>query len=254
MTNRPGRLAGKKALITGGARGIGAKTAELFLAEGATVAISDIDERAAQETASELGITAFQHDVADEDRWPQVIDQTVQALGGLNILVNNAGIGTQNPVDKCTTDEWRTVMAVDLDSVFFGCKYAFSALEVEGGAIVNVSSVAGIIAAANMASYNTAKAGVRHLSKSVALRCAHRNRGVRCNSVHPAFLDTAIIDSAVKPGASREEILAVLASYNPMKRIGDAEDAAYAILYLASDEAKFVNGTELIVDGGLSAM
>ncbi len=250
--NRQGRLAGKTALLTGGAAGIGAKTAELFIAEGAQVVISDIDEQAAQATADRLGASALQQDVADEARWPEVIEASVKTMGSLSVLVNNAGIGGMNALDQVSTEEWRHVLAVDLDSVFFGCKYALGPLEAQGGSIVNVSSVAGIIAQPNMLSYNVAKAGVRHLTKSVALRCAQKALGVRCNSVHPAFLDTAILDKAAPPGMSRPELLSVLASHNPMKRIGRPEDAAYAILYLASDESAFVNGAELVIDGGLS--
>lgn len=255
MNTRPGRLAGKKALITGGARGIGAKTAELFLAEGAQVAISDIDEAALMQTHSRLGTqAAFVQDVAEEAHWPATIEKACSALGGLNILVNNAGIGTMNVLEDTSTEEWHRTLRVDLDSVFFGCKYALAPLEEEGGSIVNLSSVAGIIAGANLPAYNAAKAGVRHLSKSVALRCAQKRKEVRCNSVHPAFLDTAILDGMAQGGLSRDQVLEKLARYNPMGRVGDAADAAYAILYLASDESKFVNGAELVIDGGLSAM
>ncbi|WP_201155142.1 glucose 1-dehydrogenase [Rhodothalassium salexigens] len=256
QTDAIGRLAGKRALITGGAGGIGSATARLFLAHGAAVAVSDIDAAGARRTAADLGggTVALAHDVTDEAAWTAAVAATVEALGGLDILVNNAGIGTLGGVLETDYADWRRVLAVDLDSVFLGCKYALPALAESGrGAIVNVASVAGLIAQPNMAAYNAAKAGVRHLTKSVALDCARKKNGVRCNAVLPAYLNTQILDGLI-PGKSREDMLHRLAALSPAGRVGDAEDAGHAIVYLASDEAAFVNGSDLVVDGGLSAM
>ena len=255
MSMSQARLAGKRALITGGGGGIGRVTARLFLEQGAAVAISDLNVEAAESAAHDMPqpVTVLAHDVSDETAWQATLKAATDALGGLDILVNNAGIGALGGVTETSLETWRQVHAVDLDSVFLGCKYALPYLAEAGrGAIVNISSVAGLVAQHNLAAYNSAKAGVRHLTKSVALDCARKRNGVRCNAVMPAYLDTAILDGML-PGLPRETMLEKLAATNPMHKVGDPEDAGYAIVYLASDEAKFVTGTEIVVDGGLSA-
>jgi NAD(P)-dependent dehydrogenase (short-subunit alcohol dehydrogenase family) len=172
----------------------------------------------------------------------------------LNILVNNAGIGSVGNVEEEQYDTWRKVHAVDVDSVFLGCKYGLPLMARSGGgSIVNISSISGIIAGHNMAAYNSAKAAVRHLSKSVALHCARVGNGVRCNSVHPVFIDTPILDGLAR-GGDRDEALRKLGRQIPLGRVGQPDDVAYAVLYLASDESGFVTGTEIRVDGGISAM
>ena len=151
-------------------------------------------------------------------------------------------------------DTWRRVHAVDVDSVFLGCKYSIPLITASGGgAIVNISSISGIIAGHNLAAYNSAKAAVTHLSKSVALHCARAGNGIRCNSVHPVFIDTPILDGLCGDD-DREAALQKLARQIPLGRIGKADDVAYAVLYLASDESPFVTGSEIRVDGGISAM
>ena len=251
-----GRLAGKLALVTGGASGLGKTTAELFAEHGARVAVSDINSAGAEAVAEEIGrgAIALTHDVTEEAQWQSVVSEIEQAFGGLNILVNNAGIGALASVEESSLKEWRHVHAVDLDSVFLGCKTALPLMaRTDGtGAIVNVSSIAGIIAGHNMAAYNSAKAAVRHLSKSVALHCARQGYPIRCNSVHPTFMDTPIIDGMAF-GGDREALIEKLARQVPLGRIGRPEDVAYAVLYLASDEAGFITGAELKIDGGISA-
>ena len=181
MTNSGGRVAGKVAIVTGAASGLGKRTAEMLAGEGARVVLTDINLAGAQLAAAGIGdgAVALAQDVTDEARWQAVIAETVETFGGLHILVNNAGIGTPGTVEETSFEDWRQVHAIDLDSVFLGCKYACRPIadSVRGsvgmtGAIVNISSVAGIIAAANLAAYNSAKAAVRHLTKSVALHCA----------------------------------------------------------------------------------
>ncbi len=256
-----GRIEGKIALITGGASGLGAATAAMFLREGARVAITDIDEAKGRALAEELGPGAafIRHDVTDEAAWEAAVAETVERFGGLNILVQSAGIGLTKPVTEIELEEWRLVHAIDLDGVFLGCKHAIPAIaahcrETEGaGSIVNISSIAGVIAGHNMAAYNSAKAGVRHLSKSVALHCARQGLPIRCNSVHPTFIDTPILDR-YKEHFGTEEALRKLARQVPIGRVGQAEEVAYAILYLASDESSFTTGSELFVDGGIAAM
>jgi len=251
-----GRVAGKVALVTGGASGLGLATAHLLAREGARVALTDIDVAGGERARAEIGEAAIflRHDVTDEAAWQAAVAGTVAAFGGLHVLVNSAGIGLGKNVEEIALEEWRRVHAIDLDGVFLGCKHAIGAIAASGGgSIVNISSIAGIIAGHNMAAYNSAKAGVRHLSKSVALHCARKGYNIRCNSVHPTFIDTPILDR-YKARFGAAQAVAKLARQVPLGRIGAPDDVAYAILYLASDESKFVTGAELLVDGGISAM
>lgn len=250
------RIAGKVALVTGGASGLGAETVRLFVEEGARVAVTDINEDGGRAVAGEFGDAAMfvAHDVTDEAQWIAAVKRTVDAFGGLHILVNSAGIGLTKTVEEIALEEWRRVHAIDLDSVFLGCKHAIPKMaESGGGAIVNISSVAGIIAGHNMAAYNSAKAAVRHLSKSVALHCARKGYNIRSNSIHPAFIDTPILDKH-KERFGAEEALAKLGRQIPIGRVGTPREVANAILFLASDESSFITGAELIIDGGISAM
>lgn len=256
MVDRPGRIEGKIALITGGASGLGKASAELFVAEGAKVVITDINVDAGRAVAAEIGpdCVFFEHDVTSEDAWIAAVRFAKDTFGGLNILVNSAGIGLTKPVTEITLEEWHKVHAVDLDSVFLGCKHAIPLMtDSGGGSIVNISSIAGVIAGHNMAAYNSAKAAVRHLSKSVALHCARTGSNIRCNSVHPTFIDTPILDKH-KARFGAEQALAKLARQVPIGRVGKPLEVAYGILYLASDESGFTTGSELFMDGGISAM
>jgi len=255
-----GRVEGKVALVTGGGRGLGRAISVMLAREGAKVAVTDIDGASASETAVAIdeerpgAAVTFQHDVTDEARWQEVLDATVAEFGGLNVLVNNAGIGDGGTVEETDFETWRRVHAIDLDSVFLGCKYAIAHIARSGGgSIVNISSIAGIIAGHNMAAYNSAKAGVRHLSKSVALHCARKGYNIRCNSVHPTFIRTPILDNLIGQ-FGEEEGLAKLSRQIPLGRVGEPDDIAYGVLYLASDESKFMTGAELVLDGGISAM
>jgi NAD(P)-dependent dehydrogenase (short-subunit alcohol dehydrogenase family) len=258
--NGMGRVDKKIALVTGAAQGLGAAIATMLANEGAKVALSDIRIDGARDVASKINsehpdsAIAIEQDVADEAGWQRVLQQVTAELGGLNILVNNAGIGSIANVEEETYENWRHVHAVDLDSVFLGCKYAVPLIAGNGGgSIINISSISGIIAGHNLAAYNSAKAAVRHLSKSVALHCARAGNNVRCNSVHPVFIDTPILDGMAK-GRDREAALEKLGRQIPIGRVGQPNDVAYAVLYLASDESNFVTGSEIKVDGGISAM
>jgi NAD(P)-dependent dehydrogenase (short-subunit alcohol dehydrogenase family) len=261
----PGRVEGKIALITGGAQGLGEAAARMLAREGAKVAITDVNFEGAKKIAASINEThkgsaiALAHDVTSEEGWANALAQTEKAFGGLHVLVNNAGIGLTKGLEDITLEEWRHVHAIDLDGVFLGCKLAVPLIAKtvkttgSGGSIVNISSISGIIAGHNMAAYNSAKAGVRHLSKSVALYCARKCYGIRSNSVHPVFIATPILDGLVQR-YGKEEAYAKLARQVPLGKIGEPDDIAYAVLYLASDESKFVTGSELKVDGGISAM
>ncbi len=255
-----GRVDGKIALVTGAGSGIGRAISVLLAREGAKVAASHIDAESAAATVRTIdaerpgAAIALGHDVTDEAAWRQVLDRVVTAFGGLNILVNNAGIADGGNVEETDFATWRRVHSVDLDGVFLGCKHAIRHLHASGGgAIVNISSISGIIAGHNMAAYNSAKAGVRLLSKSVALHCAKQGYDIRCNSVHPAFVKTPILDPLVRR-FGEAEAYAKLARQVPMGRIGEPDDVAQGVLYLASDESRFVTGAELVIDGGISAM
>lgn len=255
-----GRVDNKVALITGAAQGLGAATASLLAREGAQVVLSDINADGAAEQAQSINArhpdaaVAVEQDVTNEESWLRALSETRSYFGGLHILVNNAGIGSVANVEDESFENWRRVHAIDLDSVFLGCKYAIPLIAASGGgSIVNISSISGIIAGHNLAAYNSAKAAVRHLSKSVALHCARAGNGIRCNSVHPVFIDTPILDG-MAAGGDRQGALDKLGRQIPLGRVGQPNDVAYAVLYLASDESGFVTGSELKVDGGISAM
>lgn len=255
-----GRVDNKVALVTGAAQGLGAATAAMLAREGANVLLTDINVEGVQQQADAINAespgkaAALYQEVSDPEGWQDIIAAIEKLFGGLNILVNNAGIGSVGNVVEESLESWHKVHAVDLDSVFLGSKYGIPLMEKSGGgSIVNISSISGIIAGHNMAAYNSAKAAVRHLSKSVALHCARAGNGIRCNSVHPVFIDTPILDSLAGDG-DRSRIREKLGRQIPLGRIGEPDDVAFAVLYLASDESKFVTGTEIRIDGGISAM
>ncbi len=249
------RVKGKIALVTGGASGIGKAAAILLAEEGAQIIVSDINVKSANETANEIGNSAiaYEHDVTDEGSWKILLSKIKHKFGHINILVNCAGIAMIGNIEETTLEDWKNIHAVDLDSIFLGCKTALPIMVDNGpGSIINLSSISGIIAGHNLAAYNSAKAGVRHLTKSIALHCAKKKYDIRCNSVHPAFINTNMLDD-ILPKGNREESLERLSRQVPLGRIGEVKDVAWAIVYLASEESKFMTGAEIVLDGGLSA-
>ncbi len=249
------RLSGKKALVTGGARGIGLGCARLMAAQGATVVIADIDDETALREASAInGCSALKLDVTSRTGWHQAIAEADARLGGLNVLVNNAGIIIPGTIDNLDEASWDRTMEVDLKSVFLGCQAAMPVLSrCQPASIINIASIASMIASPYFAAYNAAKAGVHLLTKSVALNAARKHPGVRCNSIHPAFVDTGMVEDVVRntgPAEAREK----LASQIPLGRIATVEDVGWAVVYLASDESAFMTGSEIKLDGGISAM
>jgi NAD(P)-dependent dehydrogenase (short-subunit alcohol dehydrogenase family) len=254
------RVHGKTALVTGAAQGIGQAAAVALAREGARVLLTDLNGEgvlaAARAIEAEFGGgTAFtiRHDVTSEVDWRAAIAYAGEALGGLLVLVNNAGIAQLGSVEDLSLEDWGRSMSVNADSVFLGCKYALPLMrENQPGSIINLSSIAGLIASHNFAAYNASKAAVWLLSKSVALHCAHKGWDIRCNSVHPTFIKTPILDSLI---GERDEatVLAKLARQVPLGRLGEADDVANGIVYLASDESRFMTGAELKLDGGISA-
>jgi len=199
---------------------------------------------------------AYAHDVAEEDQWAEVVKQAAADMGGLSVLVHNAGIGGDLQfIESCEIEKWRRVTAVNQDSVMLGTKHALPYLrENQPGSIVVISSMAGVLAAPGMGAYNASKAAAWLLSKTIALECAKSGWDIRCNSVHPVFIKTAILDPFVAmAGGDEAKAHERLSRGIPMGRIGEPDDVAYAVLYLASDESKFVTGIELKIDGGMSA-
>ena len=253
-----GRVAGKVALITGGASGLGLATAKLMLAEGARVAITDVQaDKGAKEAAAMGGEALFlEHDVTSEARWTAVTDEVVQRFGKLDILVNSAGIGTEGTIENTSLAAFRKMMAINVEGTFLGCQNAVRVMKDGSGlcSIVNISSVAGLVSGFNMAAYSASKGAVRLLTKSVALHCARAGYGIRCNSVHPAFIDTPMVQGGLEQAPDYDKARDRLLRMVPLRRLGEPNDIGWMILYLASDEAKFVTGAEMVVDGGCTAI
>lgn len=258
-----GRVDGKKAFITGGAQGLGEATARMFAREGAKVTVTDINGAGAEAVAASINeehgagtAFAYQHDVTDGDRWQEVLKGAYDAMGGLNVLVNNAGIGVGGNIETCKFEDWQRCFSVNVDSIFHGCQKALPLMrEHAPGSIINISSIAGLIASDTMPAYNASKAAVWMLSKSIALHCAKNRMDIRCNSVHPTFVDTPILDgTAINHNIDKDVLMEKLARQIPLKKVGEPDDIANAVVYLASDESKFMTGAELKLDGGISAM
>lgn len=258
-----GRVAGKLALVTGAAQGLGAAHARRLAEEGARVLCTDINGAGAEQTAVKINAalgagTAFalQHDVTDPHAWEAAIDAARDRLGGLNVLVNNAGIGVPGNIETCTFEDWQRCFSINVDSIFHGCQKALPLMrEHAPGSIINISSIAGLIASDSMPAYNASKAAVWMLTKSIALHCAKNNMQIRCNSVHPTFVDTPILDEINKGlGIEKSALLEKLARQVPLKWVGQPDDVANAVVYLASEESRFMTGAEMKLDGGISAM
>jgi 3(or 17)beta-hydroxysteroid dehydrogenase len=251
-----GRVQGKVALITGAASGIGLAAAQLLAEEGADVVIADRDQPRAEAAVAALGRRARYYvlDVTREEQWIAVTDAVASAFGRLDILVNSAGVVLFKDVEATTLDEWRDLMAVNLDGTFLGCKHAVRVMKGRGGgSIVNMSSVAGIIGHGALAAYCASKGGVRLLTKSVALHCAREGYNIRCNSVHPSFVDTPMVQSLIAAARDPEKMAARVNAAAPLGRLAQPIEIARTILFLASDESAFTTGAELVVDGGLTA-
>jgi 3(or 17)beta-hydroxysteroid dehydrogenase len=249
------RLSGKVALITGGGSGLGAATARRLHAEGAFVWITDRVVESGQTLAAELGERAIFRalDVTREADWIEAIGAIDTAHGRLDVLVNNAGVGVVADIETTTLEQWRFVHSVNVEGTFLGCKHGIGLMKRTGGSIINLSSVAGIVGDPKLAAYCSSKGAVRTLTKAVAMHCARKQYGIRVNSVHPAFIDTPMVDDIVSSAKDPEKARVGLAKAIPLGRIGEPTDVAAAVAYLASEDAKFVTGSELTVDGGLLA-
>lgn len=250
-----GLLDGKVGIITGAASGIGAATARVLAREGARLVLTDLDDPAGLALAEALGGAYLHHDVSEEDGWPAVVAAAQDRFGRLDIMVANAGIGIMGPVVDMSLRDWRRQMAINVDGVFLSVKYCVPAMRRagNGGSIVMLSSVAGLRGSAGLAGYSATKGAVRLFAKSMALECAQAGDGIRVNSVHPGIIATPIWN---KLPASRNQPIdphkAAEASV-PLGKAGEAEEVANGILFLASDLSSHMTGSELVIDGGLTA-
>ncbi|MDO4720668.1 MAG: glucose 1-dehydrogenase [Peptostreptococcaceae bacterium] len=255
------RLADKVAVITGAAMGIGEADAMLFAKEGAKVVVADVNETAGKKVAENIknagGEAIFlKLDVTDEKNWKQVMAQTVEKYGKVNILVNNAGVSLGKTIEETTLEEWNWIMDINSTGVFLGTREAIAVMKDNGEncSIVNRSSIDGQVGEWDLAAYCASKGSVRLLTKVAALHCGHKKYKIRVNSVHPAYVHTALTEKeAADSGLSNEEYFANVGKLHPIGYIGRPIDIAYGDLYLASDESIFVTGSELTIDGGWTA-
>jgi len=261
-----GRVQGKIALVTGGASGIGRASALLLGREGATVVVTDVQDDGGRDCAAKIkqgggDAVYMRHDVANEEAWTSVIAEVRNRFGRLDVLVNNAGIAIAGPITEMTLADWRRQESINLDGVFLGTKHALPLMRASGGgSIVNISSLAGLKGSANLAGYCATKGGVRLFTKAVAMECAALKDNVRVNSVHPGIIETPIWLSIVPGvgglpnvgGANAPDLDAMSAAFVPVGKKGLPDDIAQGVLYLVSDESRYVTGSELVIDGGLS--
>jgi NAD(P)-dependent dehydrogenase (short-subunit alcohol dehydrogenase family) len=255
-----GRVAGKVVLVTGAGSGIGRATAKLLAAEGATVIVTDINRAGGLETVQQIGgpqpgggARFEEQDTSREADWKRLIDDILAREGRLDGLVNNAGIAGPYPAtfETETLDQWRRMLAVNVEGVFLGCKYGVPALRQSGGgSIVNLSSLAAFLGTPNLSAYGASKGAVRQFTKTVAIDCARKGYKVRCNSVHPGVILTPMGEGILPSDKARERTRKSI----PIGEFGAPEDIAYGILYLVSDESRFVTGAELVIDGGMNAI
>ena len=254
------RLENKVVLVSGGASGIGAETARQVVREGGRAMLADRDADKGRALALELGAAArfVALDVTQEPAWQQAVAATVEAFGGLHGLVNAAGVGVRNSIEDCSLAEYRRVNDINALGTFLGCKAAVAAMKPGGpsgggGSIVNISSVLGLRGASYAMAYCASKGAVRVLTKSVALHCAQMKYGIRCNSVHPGYIDTPMIAPRLDGTVGNMSGRQWLEELHPLGRLGRAEEVAAMILFLLSDESTFSTGSEFCCDGGLTA-
>lgn len=255
-----GRVQGKVALVTGAGMGLGRAASLMLASEGAKVAVTDIDDRPGEETAELIvekgGESLFvRQDVSKPEDWPSVMEAVEERFGRLDVMVNNAGIAIAKTIEDTTLEEWRRTMAVNLDGVFLGCQHAIRLMKRSGGgSIVNLFSIDAIVGEADLAAYCASKGGVRTLTKAVAVHCAQAGYGIRCNSIHPGYIWTPQTENYLKDLGKLDQEKAKALARHPIGFLGEPADIAYMVLYLASDESKFVTGSEMVVDGGYLAV
>lgn len=254
-------LDGRVALVTGAARGLGAAAARALAEAGAKVVVSDIGD--GTDVASSIGGAYVKHDVTSEEEWIAAVAFARKTFGGLDILVNNAGIFFVRPIVATSLEDFRRVQQVNVEGVFLGIKHSIPAIAERaqtwegGGSIINISSIAGLVGSPNVIAYNASKGAVRLMTKSAALECAQAGMKIRVNSIHPGIIDTAMLGQMVTlaeaAGEGANAARARFADRHPLKRLGRDTDVANAVLFLASDAAGFMTGSEVVVDGGMTA-
>jgi NAD(P)-dependent dehydrogenase (short-subunit alcohol dehydrogenase family) len=249
-----GQLDGRVGIVTGASSGIGAATARVLAREGAKLVLTDLDDAAGLALAEETGGVYLHHDVTDEPGWPAVI-AAAEKFGRCDIMVANAGIGIMGPAIDMTLETWRRQMAINVDGVFLSVKYCIPAMRRagHGGSIVMLSSVAGLRGSAGLAGYSATKGAVRMFAKSMALECAQAQDGIRVNSVHPGIIATPIWTKIPQRSNAALDPAQIAANSVPLGVPGQAEDIANGILFLASDMSSHMTGSELVIDGGLTA-
>jgi NAD(P)-dependent dehydrogenase (short-subunit alcohol dehydrogenase family) len=249
-----GRLAGKTALVTGAASGLGEAIARRFIAEGAVVILADIDLDGGKRVAADLGGNArFEAlDVTKEDSWGRALDSIKSGHGHLDVLVNNAGVTTVGSIESLTLQQFRDMLDIDLIGVFLGCKHVAPLMRPNGGSIINMASMCSIRVQTDLVGYNAAKAAVSHLTKSVALHYAKQGDGIRCNSIHPGAIHTPILDKVMAQVTDPAAFMGGWVARHPIGRLGKPEEIASMAVFLASDESAFATGAEFVVDGGSS--
>jgi 3(or 17)beta-hydroxysteroid dehydrogenase len=248
----PGRVAGKVAFVTGAASGLGRASALLLAREGARVVLADVDRKGLDAAAKEIGSAAltFELDVTDPARWKDAITETRSRCGALHALVHSAGISIMKPLAETTLEDWRRTHAINTDAVFYGTKEALPVIVASGGgSIVVISSSSGLRGKPLLSAYCSSKGASRLFAKAVAMECARDRNGVRCNSVHPGPIDTPM----VRKSFPTEEAWKRINERSPLGQVGEPNDIAHLVVYLASDESKYVTGAEFSVDGGLTA-
>lgn len=251
------RLKGKVALVTGGAMGLGAAMALLLAREGAKLVVTDMRAAEGAEVVDQIekaGGSAFfhHHDVSLEDDWLKAVDSTLEKFGQLDVVVNNAGIAITGNAEELPFADWRKLMSINLDGVFLGVKHSIRGMKQSRrpGSIINLSSIEGLVGDPDLVAYNASKGGVRLLTKSAALHCAKTGTGIRVNSIHPGFIWTPMVQSGPGDAEARRKALIAL---HPVGHLGEPDDIAWGVVYLASDESKFMTGSELVIDGGYTA-
>ena len=254
-----GKLSGKIAMVTGGATGLGKAIARRLVAEDATVVITDVQKSLGAAAAEEFGFAFFAQDVSDESQWITVLQKITETHGGLNVLVNNAGvIGPRDLVspEDSTLDDWRKIFSVNVDGVFLGCKRSIPVMHASGGgAIVNIASIASMLATPHATAYGASKAAVRHITKSVAQHCLEKKMKIRCNSLHPGDVLTPMFESyaaeaAGERGVTLETVLKEWRSTIPMGCFVDPQDVAEGVVFLASEDSRLMTGAKLVIDAG----